>query len=322
MARRVLFSLVTVSLLAGCGSGAPLAGLSTSALQQTAPAGPAPMVALIPGFAGPAPSVTVTAAAPMPVAQTSQTNAAAVLTSDQEAESTDLIAESAPNYQVQGLFQDIKDAIHRTLARWKLSSQIKAVLKHKNDEAFNLNEGEIDNQKSHRTAPVTKVSTLANGDQEIVTSWNSTLRGDFRIETDREVDADGVTQVLTVIKTGITKDKVALTLQRARTLTGADGSYQVVTDETQTFKNGRTQTNHWTKAVKADGTESISGYIDTPDGYRTEITGQRDAKGKVKLEVSKIAPWHNPANSPTPSPSPSSDAGATASADPTATSAG
>jgi hypothetical protein len=293
MIRRLLVSSLAATLLVGCGRGLPTASLTTE--RQHLGDMPPPMVTTIPGETATVtlqPTLNVTAV----LATRGQDSAAAIVTTDREIEAVDLIAEAGGAYAVKGWFGDLKDTFKRFLTRWHLKSDIRAALKHHNDEAFNLHEGEIDNQKKNRTAPITKINTLTGGSSEIVTSWNSSFKGDYRIETDRVVDADGVTQVLTVSKTGTTEDGQGFELVRARTLEGADGSYKVVTDKKITFKDGRKQTDHWTKTVKTDGSEMIDGYIDTPDGWRTEITGKRgnDKDHDVKLEISKIAPWHNP----------------------------
>jgi hypothetical protein len=311
MVRRLIISSLAATLLVGCGRGLPSANLTTE--RQHLGDMPPPMVTTIPGVIGETatvslqPTLNVTAV----LASRGQDSASAVVASDSEIEAVDLIAEAGGSYAVKGWFTDLKDTFKRFITRWRLKSEIRAALKHHNDEAFNLHEGEIDNQKKNRTAPITKISNLGGGNQDIVTTWNSTYKGDYRIQTDRVIDADGVTQVLTVLKTGTTEDGLALELTRARTLEGADGSYKVVTDKKVTFKDGRKQTDHWIKSVKTDGSETIDGYIDTPDNWRTEMTGKRGIDGKVKLEVSKIAPWHNPGATPDPA--------ATSVADPAAT---
>lgn len=294
MTRRSIVLVLATAVLSGCGNGAHLAGLTTAAQparQNAANVVPAATTS-IPGYAGPAatvavqPTVTVTTAA----ATSSQSAASAVLLADQQAEATDLIAENASGYQLKGWFQDLKDAVNRVITRWKLSATVRAALKKKNDEAFELHEGEIDDQMAKRTAPVTKITAGTGGSQEINMSWNSTLRGDYHLITDRVVDADGVTQTLTVTQTGTTDKGIALQLTRGRALMGTDGSYQVTTDETQGYKDGRSQVEHWVKTVKADGSETLTGSVTTVDGWRTDFNGTRDVAGKVKVTVSKIAP--------------------------------
>ena len=322
-ARHLVLIAVATSLLAGCVS-APTARLATSrvsgadvplapaaAVQAPAAALPAPVVKTIPGFAGPQPTVAVKAgaapAAPA-LAVAAQTAAADVVAADSELEALDLLADSTgATYGLQGWWQDLKDSIKRSWQRFTLKREIKAALKHKNEKAFELHEGEIDNIKKNRTEPKTEVNDLGGGGKEIVTTWASTNKGTWEIETRRTIDADGTTQVLAVRQSGEDKGKLRITIERVRTLVGADGAYQVKTVRTVAYKDGRVEKSEWTKAVAADGSERIDGYITHRDGSRTQITGTRDVDGKVKVEVSEIAEAHNPAPLPSTDPYPTDD---------------
>lgn len=310
--RTAIFVTLAAALLAGCAS-APTARLSTSVSQQGVPLAPAPLapagaplVRTVPGLVGPAPTVVVKAgAAPAELAVAAQEVTADVITADSELEALELLADDGASYQLQGWFQDIKDSIKRAWQRFKLKREVKAALKHKREMAFELHEGEIDNIRKNRTAPVTKINDLGGGGKEIVTTWASTHKGTWEVETRRVVDADGTTQTLSVHQTGTSNKDLRIDLERIRTLVGDDGAYQVVTKRTVIYKDGRQEYAEWTKTVNADGTEKIDGFITHRDGNRTEITGTRDADGKVKVEVSKIAPAHNP--SPLPSADPLED---------------
>jgi hypothetical protein len=267
--------------------------------------GPAPTVAVRPGVAVAA-----------PVAAMSQAAAADVVTVDSELEALELLADNGATYQLQGVFGDLKDSIQRAWQRWKLSREVKLALKHKREKAFELHEGEIDTQRKNRTEPKTEVKTLVGGGKEIITTWQSTLKGTFAIETRRTIDADGVTQSLSVRKSGLTNKDLRIDLSRVRTLAGDDGAYKVVTKETTIYPDGRQQYAEWTKTVRANGSEQIDGFITHRDGNRTEITGTRDTEGKVKVEVSKIAPSHNPSPLPSASPIIDEDDAATPSVSP------
>jgi hypothetical protein len=318
MAARRSMILVTlaVAMLAGC-TAAPTARLATSAglkgtpLAPAAPLAPvtAPLVKTIPGFSGPAPTVSVKAgAAPAVAAATvavAQEATADVVAIDTELEALDLLVDDGSGYQLQGWFQDLKDSIKRAWQRFQLKREVKAALKHRRELAFELHEGEIDTIRKNRTAPVTSVNDLGGGGKEIVTTWTSTNKGTWQVETRRIVDAEGTTQTLSVHQTGTSDKDLRIDLERIRTLMGEDGAYQVVTKRTCIYKDGRQEYAEWTKTVDADGSEKIDGYITHRDGYRTEITGTRDEDGKVKVEVSKIAPAHNP--NPLPSASPFED---------------
>lgn len=306
--RTAIFVTLVAALLAGC-TAAPTARLATSVSQSGVPVAPlapatAPLVRSIPGLKGPAPVVSVKAgAAPVAaMAVVSQELTAEVLTADAELEALELLADDGATYQLQGWFQDLKDSIKRAWQRFKLKREVKAALKHKRELAFELHEGEIDNIRKNRTSPVTTVNDLGGGGKEIVTTWQSTHKGTWDVETRRTVDADGTTQTLAVHQTGTDTKDLRIDTERIRTLIGADGAYQVVTKRTVIYKDGRQEQAEWTKTVTASGTEVIDGYITHRDGNRTEITGTRDADGKVKVEVSKIAPAHNPAPLPSASP--------------------
>jgi hypothetical protein len=304
--RRLLLVSLTASLLVGCGVSPTTRPLASMQHVATAPmdAATQPFVSLITGFAGPAPVVSVLAslkATPGALAL-SQAAAAKMVASDSELESVDLLINDGGAYFVQGWFTDLKDAIVRTWTRWKLSREVKAALKNSHDKAFSLHEGEIDNIRKNRTAPVTKINDLGGGNKEVVTTWKSTNHGTYNVETRRIVDAEGVTQVLSVATTGKDKDGHGIETVRVRTLVGTDGTYKVATKQKTTYKDGRQEYQEWLKQVATDGSEKIAGFINHPDGNRTDITGTRDAKGKVLVEVSKIAPWHNASPAPTASP--------------------
>lgn len=294
MRRLILVTLIT-SLLAGCGS-APTTGVATKvqrgSVTKAVSAAVKPGVRTIPGYKGPAPSVSVTATGSAAEVAASEEAAAAMLEADMSLESIELLIQDGGAYFVQGLFQDFKDWVSRTWQRFKLSREVKSALKHNRDKAFELHEGEIDTMRKNRTAPVTKVNTLADA-KEIVTTWSSTHKGTYEIETRRVVDDEGVTQNLSVSLKGEDTKGVGIDLVRIRTLVGEDGTYKVATRKTTTGKDGRQEYQEWIKQVNVDGTEVISGYMLHRDGYRTDITGTRDAKGKVNVEVSKIAPAHS-----------------------------
>jgi len=306
MTRRPLILVVlAAAMLTGCAtSPAARLGISAATLPAGAPVAPAPLVNTLPGFSGPAPTVSVKAGvvAAEAVTATAQTATADVVAVDAQMEALDLIADDGTSYQLQGWFSDLKDSIKRAWQRFKLTREVKAALKHKRELAFELYEGEIDTIRKDRTAPKTKINDLGGGGKEIVQTWSSTHKGTWAIETKRTVDADGTTQTLALSKNGETNGGLRIAIERIRSLVGTDGAYQVVTKSTTGYKDGRQEYAEWTKSVKADGTEKIDGYITHRDGNRTEITGTRDADGKVKVEVSKIAPAHNP--SPIPSTTP------------------
>jgi hypothetical protein len=291
---------VAAALLAGCSNGTPGAASlkrqnnANLPVAPVAPAGPSvslispngPSVSLKPGVAAQAPAQ----------AAISQQAAAQLAALDESIEAMELLSPNGAGFKVQGFFGDLVDSIKRVWTRWKLTATVKAALKHNDDKAFELHEGELDTMKKNRTAPVTKITDLEDGSKEITATWTSTYKGEFKVEADRIIDTDGITQVLALEITGTNDKKEGVELTRTRKLVGEDGAYEVTTDETRTFKDERKQKMHWVKTVKADGTETISGYIDHVDGWRTQITGTRDADKKVKVEVSKIAPAHNPAN--------------------------
>jgi hypothetical protein len=206
----------------------------------------------------------------------------------------ELLAEDASGYQLQGLWTDLKDAVKRVVQRWKLSREVKAALKKKREQSFELHEGEIDNMRKNRTAPVTSVADLGDGLKEIKSTWTSTHKGQWSLETRRVIDGEGVTQELSVTKVGEDKKGIKLDISRVRTLMGSEGAYKVVTKQMTTFKDGRREAAEWTKTVNADASEEISGFINHRDGHRTLITGTRTNTGKVEVQVSRIAPTHNP----------------------------
>jgi hypothetical protein len=314
MRRSAILVTLAAALLTGCAA-TPTARLATSAVTLKAPL---PAVQPVVNVKGPAPTVAVRPGVAMsvPVAAVAQAAAADVVALDAELEALELLADDGASYQLQGFFGDLKDSIKRVWQRWQLSREVRLALKHKREKAFELHEGEIDTQRKHRSAPKTEVKTLEGGGKEIVTTWLSTHKGTFTIETRRTIDAQGVTQILSVRKSGLTNKDLRIDLSRVRTLEGADGAYKVVTKETTIFTDGRQQYAEWTKTVRANGTEELDGFITHRDGHRTEITGTRDVDGKVRVEVSKIAPTHNPSPLPSASPIIDEDDEATSSVSP------
>ena len=289
MARRLVLSALVASLLIGCGTSPT----STTPRRQHLDGAPTPVVKTVVGVAGLAPTVSmradVAAAAPA-VAIRSQASTAEVVETDSSLESVELLSPNGAGYKVQGWFGDMIDSIKDAYKGWKLSRAVKAALKSKDDEAFNLHAGEIDGMKKNRTAPISKIKNLAGGDQEIITTWDSTYKGTWHIETARIVDTDGVTQVLALAQTGKDAKGLAVSINRTRKLTGENGAYNVTTNKSTTLKDNRTEAQHWSKSVLVDGSEKLDGYIDFADGWRTQITGTRGTNKKVKVEVTKIAP--------------------------------
>ena len=291
--RRLILVTIISTLLAGCGAS-PTADLVTRTSRgaaKTVVAAAKPVVRTIPGYTGPSPSVSVVAKGTAADVAASEAAAASLLESDLELESIELLIQDGGAYFVQGWFTDLKDYVKRTWQRFKLSWEVKSALKHNREKAFELHEGQIDTIRKNRTTPVTMVISHDDA-KEIVTTWKSTNKGTYEIETRRVVDEDGVTQNLTVSLIGTDDKGVALNLLRIRSLVGTDGTYKVATKKTVTGKDGRDEYQEWLKQVNADGTEKISGYIIHRDGNRSDITGTRDLKGKVRVEVSKIAPGH------------------------------
>lgn len=297
--RRLLLVTLVASLLAGCGAAPTGAGIAKSTAKRTTVSAPAaPLVRTIPGLKGAQPTVSMLAAA-LPgtsakVVAVSQEATAQLLATDSGLDAIETLIQDGGGYLLQGWYTDLKDAIKRTWTRIKLSFKVKQALKSNLKKSFDLHEGEIDTIKDNRTAPVTTVNNLGEGSKEIVSSWKSTHNGNFEIETRRTLDEDGITQVLTVWSHGRNKAGLGVDTTRIRTLVGDDGSYKVATKQTTILKDAREEYQEWLKEVAPDGSERISGLIDHPDGNRSEITGTRDAAGKVKIEISKIAPTHNP----------------------------
>jgi hypothetical protein len=280
--RRLLAATLIASLLAGCGA-APTA----TKLAKAAAAAPLPTVRQIVANNSSRATVTIVSAAQAPAATT--TAAADLANADSHLDSIEWLIQDGGAYFVQSWFGDLVDKVKDIYHRWKLGREVKAALKKEHEAEFGLHEDEIDAIKKGRSAVNTKIKSLANGDQEIITTWDSTDGGTFHIETARIVDEDGVTQVLALSQTGTDKKGQLITRTRTRTLTSAAGDYTVATDSTLTLKDGRKQVQHWSKTVAVDGSAKIEGYIVLPDGMRSDITGTRDAKGKVSLTVGKLA---------------------------------
>jgi hypothetical protein len=283
--RRLLAATLIASLLTGCGA-APTA----TKLAKAAAAAPLPSVRQIVSNNSSRATVTIVSAAQAPAV--SATAAADLASADSHLDSIEWLIQDGgayltQKYTIQSWFGDLVDKIKDVYHRWKLSREVKAALKKAHDAEFSLHEDEIDAIKKGQSAVTTKVKTLASGDQEIITTWDSKEGGTFHVETARIIDGDGTTQVLALSQTGTDSKGQVITTTRTRTLTSAAGDYVVSTDGSLTFKDGRKQTQHWTKTVAADGSAKIEGYIVMADGTRTDITGTRDAAGKVKLEVSK-----------------------------------
>jgi hypothetical protein len=293
MTRHLTLLVLSAAILAGCGS-AQVGRMSAAQLANSA--APAPTVSLVAGLASElAPTVSVKpGVATAPVIAASQAAVSDIAAQDVELDALDAMTLQGDAYKLQGWWTDLKDSLKKAWQRFKLKSEIRQALKHKDKLAFDLLEGTIDVLSKHRTNPIVKVTPLAGGGQEISSSWTSTHKGTFAIEVKRVTDADGVTQTLSVSTSGTLKNGTKVEVLRVKTLTGDDGTYQTTTREKRTYEDGRYDLSEWSKKVNLDGTEVITGFINHRDGNRTEITGTRDAKGKVRLEVSKIAPAHNP----------------------------
>lgn len=280
--RRLLTITLIASVLTGCAAApnATLGSVSRSAKAAS------PSVRVIAG----APTVTVTARSDAKSVAASQASAEELLAADANLDSIELLIQDGGAYFVQGWFTDLKETIKRAWTRWKLSREVKAALKKNKDAASQLYSKEIDSLRENRLGLKTQINDLGEGDKEIVQTWKSTHQGTFDIETRRTVDAEGVTQVSSVEVTGKNAKGLGVALSRVRTLTGEDGTYKVATQLTMTQKDGRKDYQEWLKLVAADGSEKITGFMNHRDGHRTEFTGTRDTKGKVKVDLTKIAP--------------------------------
>lgn len=298
MRRSAILVTLAAALMSGCAA-TPTARLAVAPSIPNAPARMAAVAVTAPSVKVVASAPTVTlkpGAAPLVAAQVAYVQAAAknLIAVDQDLEALELLAEDASGYQLQGLWTDFKDTIKRVVQRWKLSREVKAALKKKREQSFELHEGEIDNMRKNRTAPITTVVDRGEGLKEIKSTWTSTYKGTWTMETLRVIDAEGVTQELSVRKVGQDSRGLKLDILRVRTLTGNEGAYKVVTTQKTTFKDGRREEMEWIKTVNADASEEISGFINHRDGHRTLITGTRTNTGKVNVQVSRIAPPHNP----------------------------
>lgn len=280
--RRLLQITLIASLLTGCAA-APNATLGTVRQSKAA----TPSVRVVTG----GPSVTVTANAEPEAAAVSQASAEELLAADANMDSIELLIQDGGAYfQVQGWFTDLKESIKRAWTRWKLSREVKAALKKNKDAASKLYGQQISDLRDARVGLKTEINDLEEGAKEIVQTWKSTHQGTFDIETRRTVDDEGVIQVSSVEVTGKNAKGLGVELSRVRTLTGTDGTYKVATQLTMTQKDGRKDYQEWLKVVAADGSEKITGFMNHRDGHRTEFTGTRDTKGKVKVDLTKIAP--------------------------------
>jgi hypothetical protein len=146
MSRRLVLTVIVASLLAGCGTS-PVSSVKRQHVDT------APTVKTVTGVPGIAPTVTMKAevvkAAPA-VAARSEQSTADMVELDSSLESVELLSPNGAGYKVQGWFGDMIDSIKDAYKRWKLSREVKAALKHKDDQAFNLHEGEIDTMKKDR----------------------------------------------------------------------------------------------------------------------------------------------------------------------------
>lgn len=285
--RRILIATVIAGLLAGCGAS-PTAPRMT---RTTKPAPTATVSLVSNNGSGLTPTVAVKASAGVSAAAvaTSKQAAADLMAADMSLDAMELIQDGG-GYFVQGFFGDLWDSVKRTWTNFKLSLSVKSALKHNNDKAFELHEGEIDTLKKNRTAPITKINPVEGGGKEIVSTWTSTANGTMAIEVHRTIDEDGITQMLSLASKGTDKKGVGIDVSRIRKLTSEAGNYSVATKRTTTAKDGRKTVEEWLKEVNVNGSEKITGFIIHPDGHRTDITGTRDLDGKVNVEVTKIAP--------------------------------
>lgn len=314
MTKRFASLTLVAFVLAGCGQS--IGDLPAHPAPLAAAALPAPAVRVLPGLDNLAPTVSVEPGlvAAAAVVQASRLSAKNMVVADQEAEALDLMAERNAPRQV-AFFDDIKKAIHAVTTYFQLSKEVRSALASKDDTSFERLEGVIDNEARQGTAPSTQTRSLANGATEIVMSWNSTFQGDYHIITDRVVDATGVTQALTVTKTGTDLGGDAYSLTRSRTLVAADGTYQVVTDERVITPNGQTTSTRWTKMVHVDGSETITGAVVAPNGWQTSMSGTRSWDGKIQVSLNGIGQENGKPIAVSPGP----DAGGTSAADPAAT---
>lgn len=208
---------------------------------------------------------------------------------DEELTAKQLSVSSLSNFATKGWFSDLKDKFNNWNAKRKLKKEAKKQLKENEDFVAKQQSTKVLWFKKNRDEPTVTTNQLEDGSKEVTTVWTDGKGPKTSSVTLKQLfDDEGVEQSAVLTEIGKKSNGQTWETIRSRKILDDDGTREVYTKRTETDKKGRSEIHEFTKIIKADRTESITGTITNRNGKVTKITGSRSADGKLTINEATV----------------------------------
>lgn len=210
---------------------------------------------------------------------------------DEELTAKQLSVASVNSFATKGWFSDLVDKFNTWNEKRKLKKEAKKALKDNDDFVAKQQSTKISWLKKHRDEPTVTTEELVDGGKQVTTVWTDGKGSTTSTVTLKQVfDTEGVEQSAILTEIGQKSNGQSWESIRSRKLTDEDGTREVYTKRTDTDKKSRSEIHEFTKIIKADRTETITGSITNRNGKVTTISGSRDANGKLTITDATVTP--------------------------------
>jgi hypothetical protein len=204
---------------------------------------------------------------------------------DEELTAKQLSASVTTGFATQGWFSDLKEKFNNWREERRLKKEAKKQLKDNDDFVAKQQATKISWLKKNRNEPTVTTNQLEGGGKEIISVWTDGKGPKTSTVTLKQVfDTEGVEQFALLTEAGQKSNDQTWETIRSRKLLDEDGTREVYTKRTLTDKKGRSEIHEFTRIIKADRTETISGTITNRNGKITKVSGQRSADGKLTID--------------------------------------
>jgi hypothetical protein len=266
---------------------APGKALATPEKALAKPAAPLAPVAIAPIMAlddiDPVMAVA-NVAVTMKVTADTQADVTSLAIIDEELTAKQLSVSSLNSFATKGWFSDLKDKFNTWNEKRKLKKEAKKQLKDNDDFVAKQQATKISWLKKNRDEPTVTTNQLPDGGKEVTSVWTDGKGPKTATVTLKQVfDDEGVEQSALLTELGNKSNGQSWETIRSRKLLDENGTREVYTKRTETDKKGRAEIHEFTKVIKADRTETITGTITNRNGKVTTISGTRSADGKLTI---------------------------------------
>jgi hypothetical protein len=315
MQRWVLGTLL-VTWTAGCASPMPMAPAMPAANSPMA----APMAALTPATKSPvekayakpaAPLISPIAARPVvvapimlveadldPVMATANAVFPTNLTDelkldlttlavlDEELTAKQLSVASTSGFGTKGWFSDLKEKFNNWNEKRKVKKEAKKQLMDNEDFVAKQQKDKVLWFKKNRDEPTVTTNPTPDGGKEVITVWTDGKGPKTATVTLTQIfDDEGVEQSAILAEKGQKSNNQTWETIRSRKIVDENATREIYTKRTMTDKKSRSEIHEFTRIVKADRTETLTGTITNRNGKVTTVTGSRNADGKLTIET-------------------------------------